>query len=171
MLHPQSNNQMRKNILKTLLTVVCVGGLAPFSGAETIINPSDDGALYTCADCNPVNNGAYLLVAGYIQGIVIFPTATITGPVETALLTVNPYGLPLFGPDVDIYGIPENRNTISAQDANAGTYLGTLHLPSLGFGEDASFDVTAFIATNKSPYVGFNLRDASGADVFSSIDT
>lgn len=161
---------MKKNILNIVFVVFCLGGLAPFSRAETIINPSDDGALYTCPDCNPVNNGGYVLVAGYIQGIVIFPTAPITGSVSAAFLTVNPYGLPLFDPDVDVYGIPENRSTISAEDGNAGTYLGTLHLPNLGFGQDASFDVTAFMATNHTPYVGFNLRDGSGADVFSSME-
>src|SRR4051812_7641562 len=60
---------------------------------SVVINTSDDGALYVCNGCSTVNNGAYLLEAGYIQGIVRFPTAAIVGQVSQAFLTVNPYGL------------------------------------------------------------------------------
>jgi hypothetical protein len=150
--------------VNVLIVVTFVLGMAALGrvGADTItISPSDDGSLYT--NSGAVDDGAYVLVAGYIQGIVKFPTSAITGPITAATLTVNPYGLPLSAPAVDVYGIMEDNGAIGAQDINAGTFLGTMELPSnLGYGQDASFDVTAFMAGVTSSYVGFNLRDAGG---------
>lgn len=137
------------------------------------INPSDDAALYTCSGCVPVSNGGYLLVSGYIQGAVKFPTSSISGTVTQAKLTVNPYGLPLWGLSVDVYGFTSSSGLIDAASANAGTYLGTWMLPAnLGYGQDAYFDVTGFVAANASAsYLGFNLRTPDGGtDVFSSIE-
>ncbi|MGD0651597.1 MAG: hypothetical protein ABSA97_10745 [Verrucomicrobiia bacterium] len=162
---------MRTPLFTSLAIALWLAGFATARAVPITINPSDDGALYTCYGCNPVNNGGYVLVAGYIQGIVIFPTAPIWGSIGQAVLTVNPYGLPLFSTDIDVYGIRENSGFISANDANAGTYLGTMHLPSnLGYGQDASFDVTSFMLTANSAYVGFNLRDTGGPDVLSSME-
>ena len=150
---------------------LCIGASRAAGADNIIINPSDDGALYVCDGCNTVNNGAYVLVAGYIQGIVRFPTAPISGPIGQAFLTVNPYALPLGDLNINVYGITAGGPSISASDANAGTLLGTMHLPpNLGYGQDALFDVTAFLAGARSPYVGFNLRNAAGADVFSSLE-
>lgn len=161
---------MRTPFLPSLATALCLG-LSVSVHATVVINPSDDGALYVCDGCNTVSNGGYVTVAGYIQGIVKFSTALISGPVGQALLTVNPYGLPLGNLNVDVYGIEANSGTINASDANAGTFLGTMYLPStLGYGQDASFDVTAFVASAISPFVGFNLRNSGGSDIFSSIE-
>lgn len=111
-------------------------------------------------------------MSGYIRGLVKFSTASIAGPVGQALLTLNPYGLPLFGPNVDVYGYGTDIGALDASDADAGTLLGTLVLPpDLGFGEDAFFDVTSFVAATKAPYLAFNLRTVDGGtDVFSSLE-
>lgn len=165
--------------MKMLKRLICVAAiLTAHIGAVqnvradiVVVNPSDDGSLYDCKGCNPVSNGAYVLVSGYIQGIIKFPTISIAGPITQAFLTVNPYGLPLWAPDVDVYGITGTSGLISADDINAGTFLGTLHLPSnLNYGQDAYFDVTAFMASASTPFVGFNLRSPTGPDVFSSIE-
>ena len=86
------------------------------------------------------------------------------------MLTLNPYGLPLFGPNVDVYGYGTSIGQLDDTDANAGTFLGTLVLPpNLGYGEDAFFDVTAFVANTHAPFLAFNLRSV-GTDVFSSLE-
>lgn len=136
------------------------------------INPTSDGSLYTCAGCNVVSDGAYVLASGYIQGAVKFSSAPITGSVTQAILTLNPYGLPLWGTNVDVYGYGTNIGTLDVTDANAGTFLGTLVLPqNLGYGQDAFFDVTQLVQGIASPYIGFNLRtESGGTDVFSSLE-
>lgn len=165
-------NQREKSVkLKFILTAASTLLFSTFSHALPItINPTADGSLYTCTGCNTVSDGAYVLTSGYIQGAVKFSTASIAGNVSKALLTLNPYGLPLWGSTVDVYGYGTTIGALDVTDANAGTLLGTLTLPAdLGYGQDAYFDVTSFVATANSPYVAFNLR-STGADVFSSLE-
>lgn len=139
--------------------------------APLVLNPVSDGAIYTCVGCNPVADGAYVLVAGYIQGIVKFSTAQIGPNLTQATLSLNPYGLPLFDKTVDVYGYGTSEGSLTAADGFAGTYLGTWQIPeNLGYGQDTYFDVTAFLATVNAPYVAFNLRSDSGTDVFSSLE-
>lgn len=134
------------------------------------INPISDGSLYTCGGCNTVSDGAYVLTSGYIQGAVKFSTAAIVGSVSNALLSLNPYGLPLWDSTVDVYGYGTTIGALDVTDANAGSFLGTLTLPTnLGYGQDVYFDVTSFVASASSPYVAFNLR-STGTDVFSSLE-
>jgi len=154
--------------------ILCLGLLILFgrvlSADPITINPSGDGSLYTCSDCNVVDTGAYVLVADGIQGDVKFSTAAIPEAIDQALLELNPYGLPLWAPDVDVYGFTSGDGSVDASDVNAGVYLGTLVLPAdLGSGEDAFFDVTSFVEQNAgATFLGFNLRSADGPDVFSS---
>lgn len=151
--------------------LLAVGIATAPAARAVVIDPSDDAALYVCQGCNVVSNGQYLLVSGYIQGAVKFPTAPIAGPIEQALLAVNPYGLPLFDLVLQVYGYTANNGSIGVSDANAGTFLGTWTLPpDLGYGEDAFFDVTDFLASVTAPFVAFNLRNATGTDVFSSLE-
>jgi len=101
---------MNRNIPNTLLAALCVG-LTASSHAETIINPSDDGSINTgppCPGCPPAIERDFVIVAGYWEGIVIFPTDAITSPIQTASLTLNPYALPIFGRDIDVYGISDS---------------------------------------------------------------
>lgn len=134
------------------------------------IDPTSDGSLYTCDSCNVVSDDAYVLVSGYIQGALKFSSAAILGTVSQAFLTLNPYGLPLFGPAVDIYGYGTTNGQLEEADANAGNFIGTLLLPpDLGFGQDVFFDVTAFLMSVDAPYIAFNLRSV-GTDVFSSLE-
>ena len=138
--------------------------------AQAVVKPTSDGSLYTCAGCNTVSDGAYVLASGYIQGDVKFSMASLQGPQARVLLTVNPYAEPLWDKTVDVYGYGTSVGALAASDANAGTFLGTLVLPEhLGYGQDASFDVTSFVNSVHAPYVAFNLR-TTGTDVFSSLE-
>lgn len=138
--------------------------------SQTVVKPTSDGSLYTCAGCNTVVDGAYVLASGYIQGDVKFSMADLHGRQSQVLLTLNPYGEPLWDKTVDIYGYAASVGALAASDANAGTFLGTLVLPDhLGYGQDASFDVTSFVNSVSSPYVAFNLR-TTDTDVFSSLE-
>jgi hypothetical protein len=155
---------------KAFLALACVAAMVCPSAHAQTLDPVNDGSLYTCDGCSVVSDGAYVLVSGYIQGAVKFDASAIHAPVLSAMLTLNPYGLPLWGPTVDVYGYGTAIAALDVSDANAGTYLGTLVLPAdLGYGEDAYFDVTTFVATTTAPYLAFNLR-SEGPDVFSSLE-
>jgi PEP-CTERM motif len=156
---------------QTAVTAIATLLFATSLHAATIaINPTADGSLYTCAGCNTVSDGAYVLTSGYIQGAVKFSTSQITSGFTGALLSLNPYGLPLWGPTVDVYGYGTAIGALNVTDANAGSFLGTLTLPAnLGYGQDAYFDVTSFVSSINSPFVAFNLR-SSGTNVFSSLE-
>lgn len=137
---------------------------------QAVVKPTSDGSLYVCAGCNPVSDGDYVLASGYIHGDVKFSMASLQGPQSQVLFTLNPYGEPLWGKNVDIYGYASSIGALDASDATAGTFIGTLVLPdNLGYGQDASFDVTAFVNSVHSQYVGFDLR-TTGTDVFSSLE-
>jgi len=124
-----------------------------------------------CEGCNPVSEGSSVLAAFYIQGIVKFSSEAITGPVAQAFLTLNPYSLPLFGQNLEVYGYGTTLGQLDETDGNAGALLGTLVLPlDLGFGQDAFFDVTAFVNTVNAPFLAFNLRSPDGVDDFSSLE-
>ena len=158
------------------LAPIMVFSLPQVANATPItINPTSDGSLYVCGGCNVVSDGAYVLVAGYIQGDVKFSSSLVPKSklIKQAVLTVNPYGLPLWGPQVQIYGYGTNIGQLTVADANAGVLLGTLNLPqNLGYGQDASFDVTSFVQSTRASFLAFNLRTPTGfaVDVFSSLE-
>lgn len=159
-----------KTAVISLMLAALVCGSTLSDAALITVDPTSDGSLYTCDGCNVVSDGAYVLTAGYIQGAVKFSSAAIVGTITQAFLTLNPYALPLFGTDVDVYGYGTSIGPLDGTDANAGALLGTLVLPAnLGFGQDAYFGVTAFVAGTNAPFLAFNLR-STGADVFSSLE-
>jgi hypothetical protein len=146
-------------------------GWAYFStetGTVNVIDPSDDGSIYS--DGNVITD-AYLMADGSIHGVVEFSLDSITtDSIIEATLSINPYLLPLQDETVDIFGYESNDGILTSNDYNAGTFLGTWVMPEgLGFGEDTFFDVTDFIRTVDSPYVGFSLR-ANNTDSFSSLE-
>ena len=158
---------MKTTIAAALFAFAATAHAAPI---DLTMNPTSDGSLYVCDGCNTVSDGDYLMAAGYIQGAVKFASAPVKQYVARALLSVNPYGLPLWDSTVDIYGYGTAAGQLTAGDANAGTFLGTLTLPAnLGYGQDAFFDVTSFIRATHAPFFAFNLRSDS-ADVFSSME-
>jgi len=161
---------MRWTLINAAVAAALVIVTSPRVEAGTItINPSDDAAIYVASGI--VIHNQYLTVANSIDGAVKFPTNQISGEIGSALLSVNPYGLPLAIPNLSVYGYISQTGTISASDVNAGTFLGTWTLPSnLGFGKDAYFDVTQFVANADAPYVGFILEGVGGPDIFSSLE-
>ena len=161
---------MNVTVVSLALAALVWCGSTISHAALITIDPTNDGSLYTCAGCNVVSDGDYVLTDGYIQGAVKFSSAAIVATITQVLLTLNPYGLPLSGPNVEVYGYGTGIGQLDETDANAGTFLGTLVLPpNLGYGEDAFFDVTAFVANTHAPFLAFNLRSV-GTDVFSSLE-
>ena len=161
---------MKAVVVSLTLAALAGAGSTVSHATKVTVEPASDGSLYTCNGCNVVSDGAYVLTSGYIQGAVKFSSAEIPGTITQAFLTLNPYGLPLFGPDVDVYGYGTDIGQLDVTDANAGTFLGTLVLPAnLGFGQDAYFGVTGFVENTHAPFLAFNLR-SSGTDVFSSLE-
>jgi hypothetical protein len=74
---------MEKIKFKFLLTFLFVLSFSVTSHATIItINPTADGSIYTCPDCNPVSDQGYVLVDGYIQGVVKFSTVSIPDSVS-----------------------------------------------------------------------------------------
>jgi len=114
----------------------------------------------------------HLLVAGYIIGDVDCQIPSLDGPIGNALFSVNPYALPLWAPQVSVYGAASTSPSISVADLSSPTFLGTLTLPSgLGYGQDVFFDVTNLLRSVQTPYVDFILESTSGIDVFSSLSS
>lgn len=112
-------------------------------------------------------NSGYLGVGPNPHGGLEF-AAFNANPYTSILLELNPYGLPLFGPVVDVYGFDGGNGTLMSSNFNSGTLIGEWTLPTnLDYGQVAAFDVTAFVKSTKGPYFGFILV-ASGSDVFSS---
>jgi PEP-CTERM motif len=135
----------------------------------------DDGSIYTCNGCNTSPNRSYVLVTGTVAnggvvGDVDFSTAAFEGNLASAIFSVNPYALPLFGTQLTVYGYASSSSTISIADLASPMFIGTWTLPSnLGYGQDAYFDVTAFLQSVQTPYVDIILM-GSGTDVFSSTE-
>ncbi len=131
-----------------------------------VINPHDDGYIYPWG---VVNTNLDLMSGGACQGVVEFPIGSINGTIQKATLSINPYALPLSSPTVHIYGYSSTDGILTMSDYDAGAFLGDLSVSNLSFGQDAYFDVTSFLKTVTTPYVGFNLR-TDNTDVFSSLE-
>jgi hypothetical protein len=131
-----------------------------------IINPNDDGYIYPWG---VVNTNLDVVCGGAGQGVIEFPIDSINGKIQEATLSINPYALPLWSPIVHVYGYSSNDGLLTMSDYDAGVFLGDLTVSNLSFGQDAYFDVTSFLKTVTTPYVGFNLR-TEHTDVFSSLE-
>ena len=126
-----------------------------------------------CADIyssGSVDTGVYLDAGSSIHGALEF-AAFNTSPNTSILLEVNPYALPLFATNVNVYGFDGGTGTLASSNYNSGTLIGVWTLPpGLNYGQAATFDVTAFVNSTKGPYFGFILTDSwiRGAIFFSS---
>jgi hypothetical protein len=123
-----------------------------------------------CADIyssGSVNRGGYLDTAGNIHGGLEF-AAFNTRPYTAIQLELNPYGLPLYDPNVNVYGFDNATGTLMSSNFNSGTLIGVWALPpGLNYGQVATYDVTAFVKSAQGPFFGFILI-ANGGDIFSS---
>ncbi len=135
-------------------------------GAPVVTNtllPVDCADIYSSG---AVDRGGYLDASGNIHGGLEF-AAFDASQQTSVLLELNPYGLPLFGPDVSVYGFDNATGTLMSSNFNSGTLIGVWTLPAgLGYGQVATFDVTAFVKSAQGHYFGFILM--AGGDVFSS---
>jgi hypothetical protein len=127
------------------------------------IIPAACASIYSSGS---VLTGSYLSVDFNPHGALEF-AAFNTSPYTSILLELNPYGLPLFGTNVSVYGFDGGNGTLMSSNFDSGTLIGVWTLPpGLGYGQPATFDVTAFVKSTKGPFFGFIL--VSAGDVFSS---
>jgi hypothetical protein len=152
---------LTKAVAIMAVCLMCV----PAYATQITINPSDDGGIYQSGSIL----SWYLESGGGYQGVVEFPTSPIAGGFSQAMLSVNPYALPLWGTTVQVFGYGSNDGKLTSSDYNSGTFLGNWVLPNIGYGQDAFFDVTQFLSGVSDSYVGFNLR-STGVDQFSSLE-
>jgi hypothetical protein len=157
----------------TSMALLCAASLLPKAAhASTIvIDPVSDGSIYTCQGCNTTPYPYYVMAAGYIIGDIDFQMPVAGGSIGEALLSVNPYGLPLWQQQLSVYGVASTSSTISIADLSSPVFIGTWNLPAdLGYGQDAFFDVTSFLQTVDTPYVHFILEGPAGpSDQFSTL--
>jgi plastocyanin len=140
--------------------VVTVG---PPLGTNFIV-PAACGNIYSSGNVT----GGYLSAGSNPRGALEFAGFN-AGYYSSILLELNPYGLPLFGPTISVYGFDGANGTLYGSNYNSGTLVGLWTLPpGLGYGQVATFDVTAFVKSTKGPYFGFLLVAGGGGDLFSS---
>ena len=158
---------MRNRIL------LAVAGLAAIMTANTAnastYLPVSDGSFHDCDGCAGPSDGAYVLSSSYIRGIVKFTNFTSFRSANTITFTLNPYGLPLFGDIIDLYGFTSTVAGLDEADNSNLTFIGQFMLPDLGYGEDAFFNVTSFVQGARGRYVGFNIF-SNDTNVFSSVE-
>ena len=145
------------------------------NASPIVLNPVDDG--YVSPTFVQTSNYVISGDGSIGRGVVEFATTSFAGHVNTALLSVNPYGLPLFSPTLRVYGYKSFNGQVDLSDYSAGTVLGDWALPNLNYGQEAFFDVTSFLKTVDSPFVGFVLQGlfnpalgGVGYDVLSSLE-
>lgn len=132
--------------------------------AVVILFPTDDGTVYY--NGTTINSAYVLASPGDTEGDIHF--ASFDASADTSIqLEINPYGEPLFGSQVYVYGFDNATAQLSGSDYNAGTLLGTWNVAGLGFGQETYFDVTSFVKSVTGSYFGFELQ-SDGTDVFSS---
>jgi hypothetical protein len=155
---------------------LAIFGLVSFGAQateETSIIPSDDGYVQP-----PYVTTEDYLIAGenyfYGYGVIEFPFKDFRhARIDSALIAVNPYGLPLNTLVLNVYGYESKNGRVDLSDFSAGVLLGQWELPAdLDYGEEAFFDVTAFARTVKTKFVGFRLESPTQYkyDLFSSLE-
>jgi hypothetical protein len=146
----------------------------PVTAAPIVLNPSDDGFVDFYSPTEGIaHNDSYVVSdiysTGVMRGVIEFSLASITESIVSAVLTVNPYALPIHDSTIDIYGYESIDGILTLSDFDAGALIGVMELPSsLDFGENAFFDATNFLQIVNSPFVGFVFR-ADGV-VLSSVE-
>jgi hypothetical protein len=150
--------------MKTLLTISLVLDLFMCASAQNILYPTDDGTVYSYGG---TTDGLYVdSTPGQMEGDIHF--ASYNASADSSIeLEINPYGEPLFGGQLSVYGFNSTSALLSGSDYNAGTFLGTWSVGGLNYGQEGFFNVTAFVQSVQGPYFGFELQ-SDGADLFSS---
>lgn len=150
----------------------CLLSSAAPSIATQVINPVGDGAVNNgqCFGCATSIDKSYVIVSSFWDGIVKFSRSDISGTVADAKFTLTTPGTSLFETNVQVFGFGSSFGQLDATDAGAGSFLGVMNFsPDGGVG---TFDVTAFLNTSISSFVGFRLATPNniGTDLFGSLD-
>jgi len=143
------------------ISITVGGSVAPTNYILPVVSADiySSGAVLT---------NSYLSTAGNIHGGLEFAVFNATS-YSSIMLALNPYGLPLFSLNVDVYGFDGGTGMLFGSNFNSGTLLGTMVFPAnIHYGQVQTFDVTRFVQSVKGPYFGFILQ-GPGGDIFSSL--
>lgn len=167
---------MKGRILGFLAAGSLVGISTGSASAATVsVIPSQDGYIqFGLVDAN-----SYVFVVEpsdkEARGVIEFSTGAFGGNLASAseaVISISPYALPLFIPQMRVFGYASDNGQLDLGDWDSGELLGIWTLPAgLGFGQQASFDVTAFLRDIQSPFVGFRLEGlpVAGLDYASNL--
>ena len=153
--------------IKILVLIALASVNFPVTAGQIILNPSDDGFVDFYSPTEGVANTSQTIVSdvystGVMRGVVEFPLSSITGSIRSAVISVSPAGTPIHDNTVEVYAYESNDGLLTVDDFDAGVFIGILNLPdSLNIGDDAFFDVTDYLRTANSPFVGFVFRTES----------
>lgn len=139
---------------------ITVGRVAP----PSYILPVVSADIYSSG---VVLTNSYLDTAGNIHGGLEFAVFDASS-YSSIMLALNPYALPLFALNVDVYGFDGGTGIMYGSNFNSGTLIGTFVFPAnVTYGQVETFDVTRFVQSVKGPYFGFILQAC--CDTFSSL--
>lgn len=120
--------------------------------AAQVITTVSEGAIYNLPPNSSVTNtGVYN--GSYIDGDIKFSAQPMSKPVSNAILKVWEIGTPIWEPNVQVFGFGSNVKALDITDIGAGSLIGTMDVSS-GFG---TLDITSFVNSMNSPYLGFRL--------------
>lgn len=148
--------------------VLCLMPCQRATAALTVLtlDPTDDGSI---SSNGTVVRTAYLMASGSLRGVAVFPIIGLAGSIQSAVLEVNPYGLPI-APDGRLYGMAATEGSIVSAQYSGGGDLGEITFPAdIRFGEGRQFDVTAFVKSLDSDFVAFRI-ESEGTMVLSSLE-
>lgn len=130
---------------------ITVGRVAP----PSYILPVVSADIYSSG---VVLTNSYLDTAGNIHGGLEFAVFDASS-YSSIMLALNPYALPLFALNVDVYGFDGGTGIMYGSNFNSGTLIGTFVFPAnVTYGQVETFDVTRFVQSVKGPYFGFILQ-------------
>jgi hypothetical protein len=122
--------------------------------ATNYILPADCATIYSSGS---VIRSIGLTLGSNTRGGLEF-AAFDASQYSSILLELNPTGLPVWDPTVDVYGFDGGTGTLAGSNYYSGTFIGTLTFPANpGYGQIATYDVTAFVKSARGPYFGFIL--------------
>jgi len=133
--------------------------------AAQVITTVSEGTIYNLLPTGSVGNtGVY--TSSYIDGDIKFSAQPISKPVSNAMLKVWEVGTPIWDQNVQVFGFGSNVKALDISDIGAGSFIGTMDVSS-GLG---TLDITSFVNSMNSPYLGFRLVTTSllGGDAFGS---
>jgi hypothetical protein len=151
--------------MKAPLIPIAVLFFSLASATADIIHTVADGFVGFTGNVQPV----YVDVSSTYHGDLQF-AAFDSAAYSAIRLQLEVFSTPVWDDTIDVFGYDNAAGRLMGSDFNAGAFLGTWTLPSLGAGQVASYDVTDFVHSVHGAFFGFELRADVDDDNFSSTE-